>query len=217
MKKKCLLILLAVICATIGIFLYKTIFESDPLEEKTNLISEETDYYTLDISYPEKKTVGLDLVKDYINNRVEEFKKMAKEEVVDLRKQGFEYKYTIDIKTEVQETENYISYVLYIAEYTGGANVNQIVKTFVLNKENREEVSIPDILNEGEVESFVNKVKEELKSREASSDVFPGISDEISLSGLENFYVTEKEIVVLFSKYEVAPGAAGIITVSVLR
>lgn len=47
--------------------------------------------------------------------------------------------------------------------------------------------------------------------------VQPEAISEVAFAGLDTFYLTDDAVVVMFSRYEVAPGAAGVITASVPR
>jgi hypothetical protein len=60
---------------------------------------------------------------------------------------------------------------------------------------------------------LMEKLRTELLAMEEDMYVFSGVSEEISFSDLNNFYIDGNNLVLVFSKYEIAPGTAGIIRI----
>ncbi len=217
MKKRYVIFLIVVLIVILGTgFYFLLMGNKGGMVEFVEEINE-TEEYKVEVEYPEGHGVGIEEVKSYIDKKVDDFKERAVEEVRRMREDGFSYKYTLNLGGDVYRSGNFISYVLYMSEYTGGANVNQVVKSFVFDKRSNKQVLLSDILSEEEVGGLLGEVRLSLEKREEASDVFPGVSDEISLDNLDDFYVTDLEFVFLFSKYEVAPGAAGIVEIEVDR
>src|SRR6056297_136149 len=211
MKRKYFIVLIVILFAFFSVATYFFLVEKD--QGRVEFVKEvyETEDYKIEISYPQGRVVGVESVKSFIDERVGDFKGRAQEEVRRMREDGFSYKYTLNLGGDIYTSGNFISYVLYMSEYTGGANMNQTVKSFVFDKRLSEQVLLSDILSEEEISDLLNKVKLSLEKKEEAFDVFPGISDEIVLDDLDDFYVIDSKFVILFSKYEVAPGAAGIV------
>jgi len=145
--------------------------------------------------------------------------------------------YTYDISYEKYESQDKgtVSYVLKIYEFTGGAHGITVVQTFTFD--NNGLVDIQDVLNLAANNNAINLSRVLATSLEKNdSDV---ITEDMMMEGLglaylkadgktfdkvkcacdgfnfasnfQNFYITNAGITFLFSQYQVAPGAAGIV------
>lgn len=218
-KERYLSIALAIIFIVVGVVLYERPSDGSPDGKyfKIETLTESLDIYEISADYPVGDKVGIDRAYDFVMDEVSEFKRIAKRDVSEARERGVTSRFSLDIGLENYETSDYLSYVFYISEYMGGANVNNIVRTFVFNKNLGSEVTLSNILSESYEDEFINLLKNNLLSRSESHGVSPDVVSELSLGGLNSFYVTESSITVLFSKYVIAPGAAGIIEVTAPR
>lgn len=172
--------------------------------------------YVATFEYPTGNGVGAAEVASFVKNEVNAFEALADEDVPRLRSEvGFRYQYTIDVVVDIYQSATYRSYVVTTGEYTGGANANATVESFVYDEASGERVALADILPPGDADAFVEAVKEALRMRSDQVGVFSDAVDALTLASLTHFYVTDTGVVVLFSKYEVAPGAAGIVSVEV--
>lgn len=214
MKKKNIFFLLLLIILGGIIYYFKAEFSRGSkigdLTIDYNTTQKQSDYYEINVETINGDALGSMAVNSFIEQEVSEFKLMANTQVPELREIGFSGKYTLDIIIEDHQTDNYISYVLKRGEYTGGANANQITKSFVFNKKNQKEVNLSEIVNES---FFTKTLKEKLKKMENNGNTFPGVSEQISLQDINSFYINKEEIGVLFSEYKVAPGVAGIVEI----
>lgn len=227
-NKKTFLLIILVLLLLIGIGTAFVYFNQEPKEEpqevenipdekeinydvNINDLEDKNDYYEVNFQKVSEDTLGADKINQFIEEKVEDFKEKANSEVPDLKERGFMAKYTLDIKIESFQTEKYLSYVLKTGEYTGGANTNQVIESFIFSKEENEELKLSDIIEEGEKDSFMGEVRARLEQK----DTFPNVAKNIFFSDLHSFYVTNEEIIILFSKYEVAPGVAGIVEVRI--
>ncbi len=228
-----ILLIIAILLLSGGIiFLYLDLGESslpheslsNPKEENTSekelsfnasfqSLNSNNENYEINYQKVEEGVLGAKEVNQFIKKEVEDFKEKANSEVPPLREQNFNYKYTLDIELESYQTEDYLSYILSIGEYTGGANVNQVVESFVFNKENYKEVSLSEIILPNKQDQFMQKVRSALKEK----DTFPGVAESFYFSDIHCFYLTEDKINIRFSKYEIAPGAAGILEISIKK
>jgi hypothetical protein len=172
-------------------------------------IKQENDFYNLNAKIMNSETFTSCAVNSFIKNRIVEFQKLASKQVPELKEEGFQGKYSLDISVQDYQTEEYISYLLKIGEYTGGANANQVVNTFVFDKKEQKQLSLEEAV---EKDSFMLELKNKLKNKE--EDLFLGIVEEITFEDINAFYIDKDSIVVLFSKYQIAPGAAGVVEVS---
>lgn len=205
-------ILIAFIIILLTFVLYQGLDIQTDNKIETRVVSEQSDYFEVKVEYPENKLIGSREVKSFIEERVENFKEFALEDVPELRNRGFVAKYSLNINLENYKSKNYISYVLFISEYTGGANVNQIVESFVYEEDSENKVSITDVVYDKS--KFISELYRKLEEKDKSIGIF---SNDIEIESINNFYITDSSLVVLFSKYEVAPGAAGIVTITIPR
>lgn len=190
--------------------------------QTTGRLTEETDQYSIDVAYPESSDVGTGEVSSFLDTYIEEFKIQAREDVPQLEKgRGVSVQYALDGGVEKHRTSEYISYVVMLSAYTGGVNANQTVSTFTYSAETRKRLRLSDIVEEGDREIFMNILRRRLyDTNNVSADednLFANTINGLSFHELSNFYITESAIVILFSKYEVAPGAAGIVSASIPR
>lgn len=221
MKRIIVIIILVVIVAVLVVVLYHgSGMEKEAIPADREVVfkpfSESNEYYEINAKKPTGNYADAEKVRLFVEDWVEDFKELAESEGPGLREIGFPHKHTLDILLSSHSSDDYFSYVLLIGEYTGGANVNHLVETFVFERRFGNEISITGVVSEDGLDEFLGKIRSELKARE-DDYVFPGISEEITLDNIRSFYVTDEEITVLFSKYEVAPGAAGIVDISVPR
>lgn len=213
-------ILIAFIVVLTGFVVYygnDTNLSDFKFEGEVETIEQESEYFDIEVSYPSEEIIGSNEVVSFIDDKVNDFKNLAVQGVSDLRDRGFDTKYSLFINLENYQSENYFSHVLFISEYTGGANMNQTVRSFVYDKDTGNKVSISDVFPEGEADSFIDEIKSELYSREGEIGIFRDSVDKLSINSLDSFYITDNDIVVLFSKYEVAPGASGVVKVNITK
>jgi len=211
MNKKILLVLLVLI---VGIFFW--VFEREPQDKsveseiKYTSFKEEGDYYTIEAVNVSEDSLGAKIVNDIINEKFLEFKKIAKEDVFGLKERGFDLSYYLGISVEDYQTDKYLFYLLNYDEYTGGANVNQYIRSIGLDKASGDIIELSDVVDE---DLLMQELRAKLSAMEEDMYVFNGVSEEISFSDLNNFYIDGNNLVLVFSKYEMAPGAVGIVSI----
>jgi len=211
MNKKILLVLLVLIA---GIFIW--VFEGEPQEElveseiKYTSFKEESDYYTIEAVNVSEDSLGAKIVNDIINDKLLEFKEIVEEDVFGLKERGFDLSYYLGISVEDYQTNKYLFYLLNYDEYTGGANVNQYVRSIGLDKASGDIIELSDVVDE---DLLMQELRAKLLAMEEDMYVFSGVSEEISFSDLNNFFIDGNNLVLIFSKYEIAPGAVGIVSI----
>ena len=147
--------------------------------------------------------------------------------------------YTYDISYEKYESKDKgtVSYIFNTYEFTGGAHGVSVVNTFTFNKDGK--VEIDEILNLANNNNDIKLSKVLAENILAKGDdittkdmLMEGLglsylkSDGITLdkakcacdgfffgSNFQNFYITNAGITFIFGQYEVAPGAAGNVSV----
>lgn len=220
MKKEYILIILAFLIIG-AFFIYRNkLVNLDLNTKETNdvkEVSDQSDYFNVSVEYLRKNLIGSDDINSFIDNYLYRFKNLAENEARNGDDVNFRNKYSLDMNLDIHNSENYISYILFLSEYTGGANVNQSVRSFVYNKETKNQVSISDVVGLDNSNNFLSRVKSRLYNKSDQIGVFSNQVNGLSIDSLDSFYVTDDSIIVLFSKYEVAPGAAGIVEVNLKR
>jgi hypothetical protein len=192
-------------------------YVGEPENEEKEILIENTDAYEINVELPASRSIGTERVSAFIENEVETFKTLAEEEAGSgLSARGDQsFTYNLDVAVETHESSEYFSYVVLIGEYTGGANANQRVETFVFEKNTGEQASLSDIVLEAEREEVLRELKSSLLELEG---IFKESVEELTFSTLNTFYVERSgNLTFLFSKYEVAAGSAGIIEVTIER
>jgi hypothetical protein len=214
MFKKIVLILLVLIVLIVSIFIW--VFEGEPQEElveseiKYTSFKEESDYYTIEAVNVSEDSLGAKIVNDIINDKLLEFKEIVEEDVFGLKERGFDLSYYLGISVEDYQTNKYLFYLLNYDEYTGGANVNQYVRSIGLDKASGDIIELSDVVDE---DLLMQELRAKLLAMEEDMYVFSGVSEEISFSDLNNFFIDGNNLVLIFSKYAIAPGAVGIVSI----
>ncbi len=184
------------------------------------LIDEKSENYEISGRYANENLLGSSAVNLYVNDYIESFKSQADEDVPGLRDQDSAIeKYTLDIDTVSYAGIEYVFHVLTIGEYTGGASTNAVIQTFAYRVEDGLAVDLKEFVDENQKADFMKTLKEKLLAHGEDSDdgvgVFEDVVADLKFEDIRAFYFQNEEIIVLFSKYEVAPGAAGIIRISI--
>ena len=179
-------------------------------EIKYTSFKEESDYYTIEAVNVSEDSLGAKIVNDIINDKLLEFKEIVEEDVFGLKERGFDLSYYLGISVEDYQTNKYLFYLLNYDEYTGGANVNQYVRSIGLDKASGDIIELSDVVDE---DLLMQELRAKLLAMEEDMYVFSGVSEEISFSDLNNFFIDGNNLVLIFSKYEIAPGAVGIVSI----
>lgn len=106
-----------------------------------------------------------------------------------------------DVKTD---NEKYTSILQSIYTYTGGAHGNTIRYSMTIDKATDEPVALKDLFTVAHYADYLNKLA-------ASQNQDIHFYHPVTLSGNEDFYLTDDGIVLYYQLYEVAPYAAGFI------
>ena len=154
-----------------------------------------------------------------INDVIEEAKNRAKEyqEAV-LETGGTLDDYiplTVNVDYEIKyQDSDIVSFVITKSESLASAYTEQYF--YNIDTENGKELNLKDVLGENYKEIVDNEVEEQIETRKKESeDNMYFTKEEGGFSGIENeyhdFYINEdKKAVVVFQKYEIAPGYMGI-------
>lgn len=127
--------------------------------------------------------------------------------------------YSLAIEYERYEVAGYVSYMIDEYVYTGGANGMQIVHTFNYAPDGSR-FTLSEVVPSDKRAAFMQAVRRELYEAngiEGPGDLFGDAIADLEFADLGDFYLTEGEIVVVFSEYDVGPGALGAVRASVSR
>ena len=192
--------------------------DTDPVKQyqiATTTSRQTTDRYNIEVELPQGTSTAAKSARAFLRTRRADFTQFIVENTTE-KDSSHQPTYTFTVRLDTYQTNRYLSFVYTINEYTGGVNANTSVRTFVEDKSNRQLVSLADMTTSENRSDFTANIKGKLRDS-LKSQVFPEAVSNLTFKGLDDFYITRDHIVVLFAPYTVAPGAAGIVTVSVER
>lgn len=186
-----------------------------------NTISTSTETFDITAQLPEAGPAGSSVVRSYIQTAVDDFTTTARMQAPAISEdRGSAVQFSLDITTEVAASSQLVSYRVQTVEYRGGANANSSVETFVFTTDG-DELTATDLIVTDRQTEFLQRLRQRLYE-EANLDptdttgTFAEVIEDIQMSDL-NLHVTDTEIQAVFSEYAVAPGAAGVVSVSLSK
>lgn len=228
--KKILIIIGAIILLILGFGIYKFNFTNDDIYlENGKKIDEEEKPISVEVknikeenfsgTYPTfsgESKLAKEATK-YIENRIEEFKDQADEDVPSLKKEfGDETSasaYSIDMNATYIKSNKTESIVIGEYTYTGGANGNSSYVVFTTSMDEGEVLTLSDIIKEENRNDFTALVIKELKEwRPSGDDLSPIFEEEVNKMTFDSFKdwsLDSENLVLYFDKYEIGPGVLG--------
>lgn len=213
-------IIALVVVAVIGL-LFVFLRMGGPVPESgTGLLSEttgetfasSTDMYEIELALPPAERTGENDVRGYLEQEVRSFVDFANENPPSPP----EHTYLLTSVIETFETDTHLSHLVVLGMLTGGASSNALAKSFVYDQETEARIELTDLVPQGERSAFVERVKTTLRQTQGSNGVFEEIVADLTFEQLGAFVLEEEgSVTLVFSKYEIAPGAAGIVRVTV--
>lgn len=155
--------------------------------------------------------------RDYIKERVADFKTQADKDVPDMREKfGADSpmaNYTIDIGAKYVKGDKTESIIIDMYAYTGGANGNSSFKVITASRGNGKILSLSDIIKKGQENAFTEFLKKELSAwKPTGADgpvVFPEEVNNLKFDSFQNWSLDDKNLTIYFDKYEIGPGVLG--------
>ncbi len=181
-------------------------------------LAEETENYEVTLELPDEESLYGGEVRNFFIRYADDFKRDAEKAMSQIQAEGSVlFRYGLDVITRTFVTDATVSYVVYSGEYTGGANANSVVFTFVYELKTGKRLVLSDVIPSDERTSFVTAVQKEVHNKTGieGDGIFSEVIDELKFEDIRNFYIADDGLHIAFSKYEVAPGAAGIVDVVV--
>ncbi|MBD3207840.1 MAG: DUF4163 domain-containing protein [Candidatus Nealsonbacteria bacterium] len=205
-------------------------------------IHEKDNFYNIQVEYPQFNKTDSDFndkISSLIAEKIDSFKKASKENyearketappdnpVPETPPQPFDF---IASWEPSQINDRYISFVIHMYYFVGGAHGANEIYTFNYDVQKKQEITISDFLNSSSspqaLESLAQlanqDVTSQLESRGLQVDDFlkemieQGTAAEIN--NYKNFTFNNNSLTIYFQQYQVAPGAAGSITVVLYR
>ena len=189
-------------------------------------------FYNVQVEYPQFNNADAAFnkkISDLITGKIASFKQDAKANydarkatatpdnpVPDNPTQPFDF---IGSWEPAQINNNYISFVVHLYYFTGGAHGVNEVYAFNYDLKNQKEISIMDFLNssQDELDKFAQLASQSVSTQLQSSgmqidDFMQQMIDagtKATVDNYKNFTFNDNSITVYFQQYQVAPGAVG--------
>lgn len=238
-----IVVILIVIIAT-GVFVFysnnklakqELLQNSQPeLLAETKSIKEENDFFGIFVEYPQFKLADSDFnkkIEDLVKNSLEDFKKNSQDnfkainDTMPAGEKKSEYPelpFSFDCGwDEVQSNQDYISFVLSIYSFSGGAHGASAVFGFNYDVKNKKEITIESLLDNSQanLEKLVTIARkityDQLKSQEAFAQDMAEQGTAPVFENYKNFNFDQNNLIIYFQRYQVSFGAAGEITIKI--
>lgn len=192
--------------------------------------AESTDLYTVRAEHPRFESLpGLTTeIDSFVEGAIEQFTKTVKENDQARRDTAtpgenvadFVYSLSISWKP-AQINSRYVSLILHLDAFEGGANLRQEARTFNYDVQAKRAVTLSDLFpgEPGYLERVSTYTRQVLEGNlgENTTPDFLNEGTKPTLGSFEWFTFTDEFITFTFPKYQVAPGAAGEQTVTMPR
>jgi len=145
---------------------------------------------------------------------IAEVETQAKELALAAEKAGWEYRnHEIFIDYEMKSNDDILSFVINTYMYTGGANGITRVDCYNIDTGKSAPVELKDLFTTGvDYQAIINKeILAKIKEQEENEEAFYFKGEEgfKTISAKQAYYIQDENLVILFQKYEIAPGAMG--------
>jgi hypothetical protein len=156
-------------------------------------------------------------MREYAEKRVAEFRKLANDDVPDIREKfGADNptaNYTIDISSKYVKGGKTESIVTNIYTYTGGAHGSATYKVITANISDGKILPLSSAIKAGEQKSFTDFVKKQLNDWRPeggnASPVFPDEVKNLTFNSFSNWSLDDKNLIIYFDQYAIGPGVLG--------
>lgn len=185
------------------------IFEPKFVTEKSK-----SEYYTIDMSYPESSEKKYPELFSYVKNSKQEFLNdfgtVTKEDAIKMNLGGDRiYNYTLI--TKIATSTKTITFIIEVYTFTGGAHGATTQTTFTYDN-NGKYLSLNNVLTPPYLEKISNFARTYFYDK-LGSDSRKDVIDSGTEPNIENYsawYMTDKYLVFIFGQYSVGPYVIGI-------
>lgn len=229
--------LLIIVCLVFGVFIgitskessseSKPVFQNsyaqpEPSSLKVVSTYQDTPFYDINIEYPQFLALKGDFnskISTVVNKRLEEFKKSATENWKARRDMDESVSENPDTPfyfsigwVPAQINDKYISLVLNAYSFSGGAHGDEEVFSFNYDLASNKEITITDIIGSGEenLSKFASLAKEDVQNMLGKDGIFSA-GVEPKIENFSTFSFDGTILTIYYQKYQVAPGANGIV------
>ncbi len=165
-----------------------------------------------DVLYQEKLNAS---ILDRAMKEAEKMEAQAKEAAVEAEKGGWTFRpYELDVSYEVKSKGEILSFTVTTYAYMGGANGMPWMDCYNIDTKQNREIQLQELFREGvDYESLLNQQVfseiEEQKKKFEDVYYFEGDMGFKTIADRQGYYLQDGKLVLSFSKYSIAPGAAG--------
>jgi hypothetical protein len=185
-------------------------------------IKTEDELVTYNVQVPKVQGLKDAVYQEKLNNTIlnkalkdiEEVEDQAKELAITAKKEGWEYRqHEIFIDFAIKSDDHILSFVINTYMYTGGANGITRVDSYNVDTEKSIAVELKDLFKPGvDYKEIINKeilaqIKYQVENKEEA--YFTGEWGFKTISEDQDYYIQDGNLVILFQKYDIAPGAMG--------
>jgi hypothetical protein len=192
------------------------------IDMEVRTITSSTPEYVVRVEYPRFSdapglTKALDdtvaqVISEFVKNAVAN--QQARRDTAQPGEQVTQVQFSLDVTwSAAQLNDRYVSLVLHVDAFEGGANMRQDLHTFAWDIHSQKPVTLQELLDNDPsyLEHVSTYVQQVLKSTlgDATNDEFLRDGTKPTPENFQWFTFTDQSITVYFPKYQVAPGAAG--------
>lgn len=175
----------------------------------------ETDYLTIDMTYPQSSQNKYSEMYTFIKNSKDEFLhdygNITAEEAATMQL-GSDRKYNYLMSTKVATSTNTVTYIIDVYTYTGGAHGGTGEATFTYDKNGRL-VTLNDLFTAPYLDRIVPLARAYFMNKFEHDSSFEDSINEGTAPNMENYaawYLTDDTITFIFQQYSIGPYVIGI-------
>lgn len=188
----------------------------DKIQEKNDLIEIDVTIPVIegltDADYQEELN---DLIKGNAEKALQEIKIQIEDYAAEAEKNGWEIRpYQLYINYALKTNDDdLLSFTITNYTYTGGANGITLVNCYNIDKKTNKFIELEDLFAPGmDYKAGINAAitkQIELRSQDEKEMFFEGNLGFKGIGNSDGFYLQDKDLVIVFPKYEIAPGYMG--------
>ncbi|MDP5276460.1 DUF3298 and DUF4163 domain-containing protein [Chengkuizengella axinellae] len=154
-------------------------------------------------------------IANYYQNEIKEIESSAAEYLEDMKRNNYSaHQFELTMNYEMIVSGNLVHILITTRTYTGGAtDMVRVMSLNMINESNGKEVCITDIFDLNTMNHLI------IQHMNNNEKYYPtNLSGELRFQSVREdqaFYIENNTLYVLFNKYEIAPGAAEIQTISI--
>lgn len=146
--------------------------------------------------------------QEFIRSSAEEFKKSQDE----LIEEDYFNPWFLDASVQIREHKKYVTLMLHVYDYTGGAHPNNSVEYFHFDKKTGQRLYLKDFFSNVDeltviAEPFFRKERDLPLDADLSEEGFWFVDNTFHLN--ENFYFVKGDLMIFYNNYEVTAYAMG--------